>query len=55
MTTSSTTLYGRTFNTVVFTSAKEANEFMENNEYGVLKVEGEEIHLARMEDEGVEQ
>lgn len=54
MTASSTTLYGRTFNTVVFTDVDKANEFMENNNYGVLKVEGEEIHLAKMDDEGQE-
>ena len=50
---SSVEVYGRVFNTVLFRDENQANAFMgDHKEYGILCVEGDDIHLAKMEDKG---
>ena len=55
MVESLTQLYGRVYNTITFTDVDKANAFMEkNSDYGLLKDDGNEFHLAKMDDEGME-
>lgn len=50
---SSVWVMGRTFETLVFRSDDDANGFMARNaNWGVLCVDGRDVHLARMDDRG---
>ena len=55
MVESLTELYGRVYNTLTFTEVDKANAFMEKkSNYGLLKDDGNEYHLAELTDEGME-